>query len=211
MRKIYSGDNPVKAEGVETTSLSKAFTANVLEQHEKYAWYVDYATDVVEARGFLVRFLSEDPFIAWSNENKEQRDPDDPASTNWESEDIARWFEVHDDYERESNPHVLTGETRKYFVRRPVPQGGHYRHILRFTTANEKIHSLTLEPFRAVIDDGTFYRNHRKGNDSESWGRYVLNGIRGALEPFLVNPPRSLLFDALLEVEIIFIPATETA
>jgi len=65
--------------------------------NDRMAWYVDYFLE--EPAQFQVRLLAEDDatgtVIRATNENKEQRDPNDPENSQWGSEDVGRWF-IHE-------------------------------------------------------------------------------------------------------------------
>ncbi len=104
---------------------------------------------------FGVRYLSQDPVIFWTNENLSQRDPNDLAGTTWEPKHVAAWFSTD------------TNSTE-----RPL---GTYRHIVRFKTNDGETHSLSMEAYEFTID----------GFPGQVWERYVTQGVRGALEPFL--------------------------
>lgn len=58
-------------------------------RNEKIAWYVDHFTE--DAIKFGVRYLADG--IMMTNENKDQRDPNDREGSQWNSDDVAEWFE----------------------------------------------------------------------------------------------------------------------
>lgn len=84
---IWAGDQEFNGK-----KLSQIFDQEV--RNDKIAWYVDYFTQ--DASQFNVRFLAgedEDPKrVMMTNENKEQRDPNDVAGSQWEGADVAEWF-----------------------------------------------------------------------------------------------------------------------
>lgn len=57
-------------------------------KNEKIAWYVDHFTE--DAEQFGVRYLI--PDLRMTNENKDQRDPNDKEGSQWGSDDVAEWF-----------------------------------------------------------------------------------------------------------------------
>jgi hypothetical protein len=52
---------------------------------------------------------------------------------------------------------------------------GKFKYVVRFVTRHDERHTLTLEAFKCDID----------GQTEGVWERYVDQGVRGALEPFL--------------------------
>ena len=62
--------------------------------NDRMAWYVDYFTEDPEQ--FEVRLIATEPNtgieIRMTNENKEQRDPNDPENGQWGAGDVAEWF-----------------------------------------------------------------------------------------------------------------------
>jgi hypothetical protein len=84
---IWAGDQDFNGK-----KLSQIFDQEV--RNDKIAWYVDYFTQ--DAAQFNVRFLAgedDDPKrVMMTNENKEQRDPNDIAGSQWEGADVAEWF-----------------------------------------------------------------------------------------------------------------------
>jgi len=72
--------------------LSDIFEVEV--KNDKIAWYCDYFTQ--DAAQFNVRFLAgndNDPGrVMMTNENKEQRDPNDVDGSQWGGGDVAEWF-----------------------------------------------------------------------------------------------------------------------
>jgi hypothetical protein len=84
---IWPGDQEFNGK-----KLSQIFEQEV--RNDKIAWYVDYFTQ--DAAQFNVRFLAgadDDPKrVMMTNENKEQRDPNDIEGSQWEGKDVAEWF-----------------------------------------------------------------------------------------------------------------------
>jgi hypothetical protein len=84
---IWAGDQDFNGK-----KLSQIFEQEV--RNDKIAWYVDYFTQ--DADQFNVRFLAGadgDPKrVMMTNENKEQRDPNDIEGSQWEGADVAEWF-----------------------------------------------------------------------------------------------------------------------
>lgn len=76
----------------DSKSLTEIFSHDV--ENQKVAWYVDYYTE--DPGRYRVRYLAVSPTnkILMTNENKDERDPADPESTQWESADVAEWFSV---------------------------------------------------------------------------------------------------------------------
>jgi len=68
---------------------------DVVIQETRWAWYVDHFT--IDPGQFNVFYLSSDPLIKWTNENMDERDPDDPDNTEWGSDDVATWFSTQDE------------------------------------------------------------------------------------------------------------------
>jgi len=85
--KVWAGD--LEFNGKKLTTIFEQEVRN-----DKIAWYVDYFTQ--DAAQFNVRFLAgsdDDPDrVMMTNENKEQRDPNDIAGSQWEGGDVAEWF-----------------------------------------------------------------------------------------------------------------------
>jgi hypothetical protein len=84
---VWAGDQDFNGK-----KLSQIFEQEV--RNDKIAWYVDYFTQ--DAAQFNVRFLAGDDGdpkrVMMTNENKEQRDPNDIAGSQWEGDDVAEWF-----------------------------------------------------------------------------------------------------------------------
>lgn len=74
----------------EGKTLTEIFAHEV--ENPKMAWYVDYYTE--DPGRYRVRYLATSPTntILMTNENKEERDPADLASSQWEAGDVAEWF-----------------------------------------------------------------------------------------------------------------------
>jgi len=70
--------------------LDKIFDTEI--DNDKIAWYVDYFTE--DAQQYNVRYLAEEgnEKVMMTNENKEQRDPNDLANSQWSGDDVAEWF-----------------------------------------------------------------------------------------------------------------------
>lgn len=104
-------------------TLDRVFRHDVLGD-KKMAWYADHFTEDVAM--FNVRHLVADPLLYWTNENTEQRDPNDPINGQWASEDVAAWFT--DDEEVS------------------------HAYVVKFQAGGVE-HRLTIRPFSASIDD----------------------------------------------------------
>lgn len=74
----------------EGKTLTDIFAHEV--ENPKMAWYVDYYTE--DPGRYRVRYLAVGPTntILMTNENKDERDPADLASSQWEAGDVAEWF-----------------------------------------------------------------------------------------------------------------------
>lgn len=110
----------------DLVALSDLFRSAVL-RNPKWVWYVDYWTK--DPSQWMVYYLSSDPLIRWTNENVEERDPDDLKNSTWGPEDIASWFT----HEAEDG----TLDT--------------YEHTVKFHSAGVA-HRLHLAPFNVTLD-----------------------------------------------------------
>ncbi len=83
--KVWAGDKIFNGK-----RLDKIFEQEI--DNDKIAWYVDYFTE--DAQQYNVRYLAEDgnERVMMTNENKEQRDPNDLANSQWTGDDVAEWF-----------------------------------------------------------------------------------------------------------------------
>ncbi len=104
-------------------ALSELFLREVVE-NTTLAWYVDYFTE--DPAMFRIFYLSVEPRLMWTNEVLEQRDPEDPASTMWSHEDVARWFFATDEKEE-------------------------YAHTVKFTAGGDR-HELVLRSKACTLD-----------------------------------------------------------
>lgn len=129
--------------------------------NERMAWYVDYFTEDPEQ--FEVRLLATEPNtgveIRMTNENKEQRDPNDPENGQWGGEDVAEWF------------------------KKDVPGGEKIEHrwIRSFTSDTGEVWGLHVESRRIFC----FGPNALSLPTENLWDLYVEEGIAGPLKASL--------------------------
>ncbi len=129
--------------------------------NDRMAWYVDYFTEDPEQ--FEVRLIATEPStgieIRMTNENKEQRDPNDAENGQWGGGDVAEWFKTT----------------------APGGEKVEHRWILTFTSDTGEVWGLHVEANRIFC----FGPNALSLPNENLWDLYVEEGIAGPLKASL--------------------------
>jgi hypothetical protein len=144
---VFKGSRPFN----DGKALKDIFSSEV--GNDRMAWYVDYFLE--DPSKFQVRFLAEDSngvTVRMTNENKEQRDPNDQ----WGANDVSRWFQQEI----------------------PGSDSIEHRWIILFSSPVGEIWGLHLEANRVFL----FGPNALSLPTENLWEDYVENGISGPIK-----------------------------